>query len=256
MTDEWETKITKVTPNELLIRGYPLDDLIGSITFASGIFLIIRGELPSLAEEKVINAILVSSIDHGVTAPSAVAARTVASCGVPITTAIGAGILAIGDYHGGAGERCFKFLKECLQNRKNGQSLQELAAITVQTVREQKIRIPGFGHRYHSQDPRTIKLLKIADQEKISGVYVNFAQILAKELSDQSQKPLPLNVDGTIGAILADMGFEASTAKAFFAISRIAGLTAHILEEYTQRPVRTIIPSEAKYTGNTKRRLP
>ncbi|WP_455142941.1 citryl-CoA lyase [Candidatus Hodarchaeum mangrovi] len=255
MTEEWETKITKVTPNELLIRGYPLDELIGSITFASGIFLIIRGELPSLREEKVIDAILVSSIDHGVTAPSAVAARTVASCGVPITTAMGTGILAIGDYHGGAGEKCFKFLKETLQKKKNDQSLQNLVATVVQAAREQKIRIPGFGHRYHTKDPRTMKLLKIADQEKISGVYVNLAQLIAKELSYQSQKSLPLNVDGAIGAILADMGFEASTAKAFFAISRIAGLTAHILEEYTQRPVRTIIPSEAKYTGNPKRNL-
>ncbi|MHA1512662.1 MAG: citryl-CoA lyase, partial [Candidatus Hodarchaeales archaeon] len=81
MDKEWTTEITKVSPNELLLRGYPLDELIGSISYAAGIFLTIKGFLPSHQEERVINAILVATMDHGVTAPSAVTARTVASCG-------------------------------------------------------------------------------------------------------------------------------------------------------------------------------
>ncbi len=72
----------------------------------------------------------------------------------------------------------------------------------------------------------------------------------------QYNRQLPLNVDGAIGALLADMGFEARLGKAFFAISRVSGLTAHILEEFSQRPVRTIIPSDAKYTGEEKRQIP
>ena len=253
MGKTWETKITSVKPNELLVRGYPLDELIGNISYASGIFLMLCGELPSPSEERVINAILVASIDHGVTAPSAVTARTVASCGVPITTAMASGILAVGDHHGGAGERCMKFLQSEL---KKGDNLALLAKKAVEKVRSEKKRIPGFGHRFHTNDPRTIKLLLVAEEEGISGKHVEFAQLIAKELSKQSGRQLPLNVDGTIGALLADMNFPAELGKAIFAISRITGVTAHILEEVTtQRPMRTIIPEDSSYTGPSERKL-
>ncbi|MHA1994459.1 MAG: citryl-CoA lyase [Candidatus Hodarchaeales archaeon] len=252
----WETKITKVSPNELLFRGYPLDELIGSISYPTGIYLALKGELPTKQEERVINAILVATMDHGVTAPSAVTARTVASCGVPITTALGAGILAVGDHHGGAGEECIKFLKNAFRMQEKDQSLSELAKNVVTEAKKKKQRIPGFGHRFHTDDPRTKKLLHVASEEGISGKFVELAKIIATELTLQSSRPLPLNVDGAIGALLADMGFEAAIGKAFFAISRITGLTAHILEEFAQRPVRTIIPSEAKYTGVEKRKIP
>lgn len=254
MRKEWETKITRVKPNELLIRGYPLDELIGDISYASGIYLMLRGELPSLSEERIINAILVASMDHGVTAPSAVTARTVASSGVPITTAIAAGILAIGDHHGGAGERCMQFLQKELKKEEMSNPA-ELARSVVERTRKERIRIPGFGHRFHANDPRTTKLLQIAKDANISGKYVEFAQLIAQELSHQSGRSLPLNVDGAIGALLADMGFVPELGKAFFAISRITGLTAHILEEITtQRPMRTIIPSDAFYSGPEERK--
>ena len=252
----WETKITKVSPNELLLRGYPLDELIGTKSYAATIYLALKGELPSKQQERVINAILVATLDHGVTAPSAVAARTVASCGVPITTAMSAGILAVGDHHGGAGERCIKFLKSTYESQEDNQPLTELAKQAVIRSKQKKQRIPGFGHRFHTDDPRTKKLLQVASQEGVSGKFVELAKLIATELSAQSKRPLPLNVDGAIGALLADMGFRAELGKAFFAISRITGLTAHILEEYAERPVRTIIPSEAEYTGEEKRPVP
>ena len=157
MNQNWETKIAKAAQNEILIRGYSLDELISTISYAAGIYLMIRGNLPSFQEERVINAILVATMDHGVTAPSAVAARTVASCGVPITTAMGAGILAVGDHHGGAGELCIKFLKIAFKTQEKGQTLSKLAKKVVTQAKKQKQRIPGFGHRFHTDDPRTKK---------------------------------------------------------------------------------------------------
>ena len=98
--------------------------------------------------------------------------------------------------------------------------------------------------------------MEIAKEENIIGIHVELALLIAEELSNQSGRNLPLNVDGAIGALLADMNFEKQTGKAFFAISRITGLTAHILEEYRERPVRTVVPSKAKYSGHEKRHLP
>ncbi|MHA1215061.1 MAG: citryl-CoA lyase [Candidatus Hodarchaeales archaeon] len=255
MGKQWETKITKVSPNELLVRGYPLDELIGSISYAESVFLLLKGRLPNNSESHMFEAILVSSIDHGVTAPSAVTARTVASCGVPITTAMSAGIMAVGNYHGGAGEQCMEFLKEALNIRKEKQPLEELATEVVRKAKENKKRIPGYGHRFHTHDPRTKRLLEIAGKEGINGDHIQLAQLISDELTRQSGRELPLNVDGAIGAILADMGFEPSIAKAIFAISRIAGLTAHVIEEFSNRPVRTIIPGDAIYTGPEKRSI-
>jgi citrate synthase len=250
---KWETTITKVTPNELLIRGYPLDELIGSISYAAGIYLLLKGDLPSSGEENMINAILVSTMDHGVTAPSAVTARTVASSGVPITTAMGAGILSIGDHHGGAGEMCMKYLRRAFDSTDEEMTIPEIAQKVVTDSRTKKERIPGFGHRFHKADPRTTKLIEIANNENIGGKFLELAQQISIELSTQSGKKLPLNVDGAIGAILGDMGFKADLGKAFFAIARISGITAHILEEFDERPVRTIIPDEARYSGPKKR---
>ncbi len=249
MSDPWETKITRVKSNELLIRGYRLDELIGEINYGKGIFLLLTGRMPSQAEERVFNAILVSTMDHGVTAPSAVTSRTVASCGVPITTAMAAGVLAVGDHHGGAGERCMRFLQDILKENPDNLTLAELAENAVKKTKAEKVRIPGFGHRFHTKDPRTEKLLEIAKKENIMGKYTSLALLIADELKKQSGRNLPLNVDGAIGALLGDMGFPPEVGKAIFAISRISGLTAHILEEYNERPVRTIIPSEASYTG-------
>jgi citrate synthase len=135
-------------------------------------------------------------------------------------------------------------------------NLATLAKNVVEKTRKDKIRIPGFGHRFHTNDPRTTKLLQIANETKIGGIYVEFAQLIAKELSNQSGRSLPLNVDGAIGALLADMGFAPELGKAFFAISRITGLTAHILEEIsTQRPMRTIVPEDSVYSGKSERKL-
>ncbi|NHJ01605.1 MAG: citryl-CoA lyase [Candidatus Heimdallarchaeota archaeon] len=255
MADPWETKITEVKPNKLSIRGYKLDDLIGNVSYTMGIFLLLRGRLPSESEQKVFNAILVATMDHGVTAPSAVAARTVASCGVPITTALAAGILAVGDYHGGAGEQCMRYLQTILLNKPENQSLPELAERAVKSSRERKERIPGYGHRYHTDDPRTKKLLEIAKESNIIENYTTLALLIENELQKQSGRILPLNVDGAIGALLGDMGFPPEVGKAIFAISRITGLTAHVLEELKERPVRTIIPEQAKYTGPQNKKI-
>lgn len=251
----WETKITRIKPNELLVRGYKLDKLINdNISFSTLIYLVLQNRMPNKAEERLFNAILVSSIDHGTTAPSAVTARSVASCGVPVTTAIAAGITAIGDFHGGAGEKCMLILQDALKSVEeetiSNEKFNEIAKTVVTEYRKKKKRIQGFGHRIHTKDPRAMALLKIASEEGLKGKYTKLAIAIQDELNHQTGKTLNLNVDGMIGALLADMGFDPMIAKAIFAISRISGLTAHIHEEVTtQRPMRTIIPKDAVYTG-------
>ncbi|MEO0184355.1 MAG: citrate/2-methylcitrate synthase, partial [candidate division WOR-3 bacterium] len=108
----WKSGITKIEPNHIVTKGYRQEDLIGNIPFASAFFLLIKGRLPDDKEARMIDAIITSSIDHGTTPPTTHAARIVASAGVPLPTAVAAGILAVGDVHGGAIEDAARILQD------------------------------------------------------------------------------------------------------------------------------------------------
>jgi len=127
---KWTTKITKVEPNHLVTKGYRQEDLIGNIPFPHVVYLLLKGELPSNEHGKMIDAILTACIDHGVTPPTAMASRVVASGGVPLPTAVAAGVLSIGDAHGGAIEKGAKFLQEGIARmNEEGKSIDEIAKI-------------------------------------------------------------------------------------------------------------------------------
>ena len=255
---EWTTKITKVEPNHLVTRGYRQEDLIGNIPFAHVVYLLLKGELPSREHGRMMDAIITACIDHGVTPPSSIAARVVASGGVPLPTAVAAGILAIGDAHGGAIEKGAKFLQEGITRMKEeGKTIEEIAKILVKETRERKERILGFGHRVHTSDPRTKKLFTLAEELSIAGEHVELSKAIEKELEVSTGRKLPINVDGAIAAIISDMGFDWRLGKAFFLIGRVAGLVAHVYEEQTMfKPMRKLVEVPAIYDGIEERDLP
>src|SRR5205823_3703363 len=112
MSEFWKTAISQVKPNEILVRGYPIEQLTRHCSFGEVVYLLLTGELPKGNEGKLVEAILVSCCDHGLASPSVDAVRFVASCGVPLQTAVAAGVSAIGDVHGGAIEPCGRMLQK------------------------------------------------------------------------------------------------------------------------------------------------
>ncbi len=253
----WETKITDVAPNRIRLRGYPIDNLMGRVSYCEAFFLAITGELPRPEHGRLLDAILVSSVDHGVTPPSATAAMTIASTGSPLNAAIAAGVLAISRFHGGAIEGCMEVLTQAVAKTQTcGLSVEKAARGVVQENKEARRRIPGFGHRYHTDDPRTRRLFELAKEEGVWGRYLDMAVAIEKALFEASGKRLPINVDGAIGAVLCEMGIDPKIANAFFIVSRLPGLVAHIHEEMTtQKPMRRIVPADARYTGPGERRI-
>ena len=113
-SDRWQTAITSIAPNTILIRGFPVDELMGRLSFADAVYLLLMGELPTPAIGRMLNAVLVSTVDHGVTPPSTLAARNVATSGAPLKDSVAAGILAFGPHHGGDIESCMRFLDQGL----------------------------------------------------------------------------------------------------------------------------------------------
>jgi citrate synthase len=264
MADElhWESAITDVRPNELRLRGFRLDDLMGRATFAEVVWLALRGELPTPAEGRVFEAILVSSIDHGATPPSCLAAITAASTGAPLNASVAAGILSINRVHGGAGEEALELFRAAAArlggpDGLDGPDAADVARAVVAEARAQKRRLPGFGHRIHTNDPRAVRLLALAEAEGVAGVHVALARALEGALGAQGAKPLPLNVDGAIAAVLGDMGFAPELALGLFLLARVPGLMAHVREERErQKPMRRIHPSDHGYDGPPPRELP
>ena len=254
---KWKTGITKVEPNKIVTRGYPQDELIGNVPFSHVVYLILKGKLPSENEGKMIDAILTACIDHGVTPPSSQAARVVASGGVPMPTAIAAGLMSIGDFHGGAIEKGALFLQEGVKRMKEeGKGIEEMAAILVKESKESKKRILGFGHRIHTDDPRTKKLLNLAEELGIAKDHVALSKAIAVELEKSLGKKLPINVDGCVAALISDMDFDWRLGKAFFLIGRAAGLTAQVYEEISrEKPMRRMWSADVEYDGPEERKV-
>src|SRR5256712_11149230 len=122
------TAITRVEPNRVAVRGYDIAELMGRVSFSAAVHLILTGELSSDAIGRLIDGILVASIDHGATPPSALAARTVASTGASLSASVAAGIMSINRHHGGAIEDCARQLKAIADRATNESTSMEEAA--------------------------------------------------------------------------------------------------------------------------------
>ncbi len=250
----WKTAITDIGPGRIKVRGYDIADIMDKLTFAETVYLILRGELPDEKQGRMMEAILVSSIDHGPTPPSVLGARTVMSGGNSLNAAVAGGVLVIGDTHGGAIEQSARILQEWAQ--KQG-STDKLAAELVADLKTRKARMPGFGHRLHTTDPRTVKMFEIAASLDFSGRHSDLAKAVERELERTSGRKLPINVDGAIAAVISDMGFDWRLGKGFFIISRVPGLIAHAYEEKTtQRPMRNLGDTNFEYSGPPERKIP
>jgi len=256
MSETWYTQISEVKPNEIRLRGYRIDELMGKVTFSEGIYLALKGELPSPEITRLLDAIFVSSIDHGVTPPSALATRTATSTGAPINAAVAAGILSINDFHGGAIYNCMGVIEEGLQRvKKQDEPVEKVGIEIVQEYLAGKKRMAGFGHRLHTADPRTARLFDLAEDTGIAGIGVALLKALQAGFR-QAGKDLPINVDGAIAGILVDLEIPRDLANAFFIIPRVPGLVAQFYEERTtQRPMRYIDPTSSQYNGHENRDL-
>ncbi|MFC5161652.1 citrate/2-methylcitrate synthase [Nonomuraea angiospora] len=112
VTGWWATAISDISPGVIRLHGYPVEQLIGRLSFADTIWLMLRGEVPSPGQSALFEAALVSGVDHGPQAPSIAAARMAATCGVGLNTAVATGVGLLGDVHGGAGQECMAVLAD------------------------------------------------------------------------------------------------------------------------------------------------
>jgi citrate synthase len=265
IAEYWSTSISDISPGKISFCGYPIQELIGHVSFPSMVWLLLRGDLPSKRQAALLEAAMVSSVDHGPHAPSIAVSRIAISTGLPLNGAMASAINCLDDVHGGAGEQCVELYDEVLRKQDAGLSLEAAAVTAIDAfVAEHGKYLPGWGHRFHPVDPRVEPLMALVDQARrdgeVSGRYAAASRAITHEMQRRrGGRLLPLNIDGVTAVIYGELGFDAPLARGIFCLSRAVGILAHGWEqkkrnERNKGPIpRTF---DYDYTGPSRRKVP
>lgn len=254
----WASALTETSAEGIRVRGFDLLELIGAVPFASVVHLLYVGELPSPTAAKLLDALMVASIDHGPGTPSVLTARTAASGGSSFQAASAAGLLAMGQFHAAAVGDAMGAITSVAERARDGVEIGEAATEVVTECRREGRRLPGFGHRQHTErDPRADRLFSMARDLGVEGTHIDATIALEDALSESVGRRLPINIDAVYAAVLAEIGFPAELANAVFIASRMTGVMAHVAEELgSMPPMRRIDPVAHTYGGPPPRPIP
>ncbi|MDJ0825878.1 MAG: citryl-CoA lyase [Rhodobacter sp.] len=232
VADWWRTAIIDMAPGRIAIRGRPIEDLIGTVGFAQMIWLMLRGEMPTDGQARLLEHALVAAVDHGPQAPSIATARMAVTCGAALNQAMASAVNMLDDIHGGAGEQAVELYHRI---EASGDLAGEVAL-----WRETRGRyLPGFGHRFHTPvDPRAPRLMALVREAAAAGVcsgrFAAIAEAVERFLGEAAGKPVPMNIDGATAVIYAELGFAPPLARGLFCLSRSVGILAHAWEQMGQ----------------------
>jgi citrate synthase len=230
------------TMGRLTAGGGPIapDPVLGH---AANFLYMLTGERPSALATRAFDIALILHADHELNA-STFAARVAAATLTDIHSAIVAAIGTLkGPLHGGANAEVMKLLLEI------GPSAgPDKAEEVVRAKLARKEKIPGFGHRvYHTEDPRATHLRQMSrDLGKRAGQNMWFDMSQRIEALVKSEKKLNPNVDFYSASTYHVLGIPIDLFTPIFAVSRISGWTAHVLEQYANN---RLIRPRAEYIG-------
>ncbi|MBS0446898.1 MAG: citryl-CoA lyase [Proteobacteria bacterium] len=255
--DKWRTAIAYGDRHAVVLRGYDLQELVGVVGFAEAWLLLATGELPPPGHAKLLDAMMVSVLDHGIV-PSSIVTRYLASAGSPLQAAVAGGVMAFGDTYGGACEQLGEQLAKHVPEVRAGRETDAQAADAI--VRHffgLGRKVPGYGHALHPEgDPRVPRLYRIADANGVTGEHSRLAFAVEEALLRAKGRRLPMNQDGALGALGLDMGLDWRLLRALAFMPRSAGLAVHALEEMTRESGWRHVPDEEiTYDGPPRRPL-
>jgi citrate synthase len=264
-TTWWETSISDIKKNEIIIRGYPIEELIGTISYTQMLYLLLCGEILSEKKAKLLESVLVAGADHGPRAPSIAAARMAATCGISFNSCVATGINMLGDVHGGAVEKAMHLFYETgsLLDTHPEKELSSIVAEKFVLFQREGKKLPGFGHQLHDDDPRVRRLYELAqrfiEEGEIEGRYLAIAEAYRTQLERAKGKKITMNIDGVAAAIQCELSIPAEAAKGIFALSRGMGIVAHAFEELQNGVlIKGPCPNRddlVRYSGPAKRHL-
>ncbi len=240
VSDWWTTEIIDMAPGQIRLRGNPIEDLIGNVSFPQMIWLMTRGELPTPKQADLLECALVAAVDHGPQAPSIAAARMAVTCGLNLNGAMASAVNMLDDVHGGAGEQAVKLYGWIDAAVLGGLDVNTAAEQMIDRWQTERTKyVPGFGHRFHTpEDPRAPRLLGLvaqaAEAGTVNGKFGQIGQAVQDVLNTRRGRPIPMNIDGATAVIYAELGFAGPLARGLFCLSRSVGIIAHAWEQMQQ----------------------
>ena len=260
-TEWWSTEIIDMKPGVVRFRGFPIEQLIGAVSFPQMIWFMLRGEMPSSEEAALLEAALVSAVDHGPQAPSIAISRMAVTCGLPLNGAMASAINVLDDVHGGAGEQCMELYADIDRLTQQGTGFDQAVAAGLDAFVAARGKIvSGFGHRFHPIDPRSPRLLALVDEARakgtVTGRFADIGRGVEAEMERRKGRRIPMNIDGATAVIYSELGFSAPLGRGLFILSRSVGILAHAWEQSQQGgrikgPMPPGIPY--KYMGHPER---
>jgi citrate synthase len=200
VADWWSTSVTRIAPGEVEHRGVPVQDLIGT-DLVGAMWFLVRGDRPSPAQARLLEAAMVAAMDHGPQAPSIAVARMAITCGTGTNNAMASAVNTLGDNHGGAGQECVQLLDEIVAEAGDD-APSTVARAVVARWRERSPYLPGFGHRFHPRDPRRDPLLtrvrQAVDDGTVAGRHLDAALAVEALLAEGRERPAQQGPDPPI----------------------------------------------------------
>jgi len=235
---DWlRSSIGSSTPDSITLAGRDLPaDIMGRLSLTELAYLLLAHREPTPGERRLLDAVLVSLADHGLT-PSALAARlTYTGAPESMQGAIAAGLLGAGSVLLGPTGDTARFLHDTIRDHADGRfdddTLQRIARVAVEELIAAGERIPGLGHSIHrDEDPRTPRLYQLAEAEGLLGPHLRLLRFVADAQAEIRGRRLVINGAGAGGALLIDLGVPPGSVRGFVLIARTAGLVAHLAEE-------------------------
>ena len=229
------TEIGYATVDDIYIRGLNIaEKILDEMDFVDLIYLLLTGKKPEQRTKGMLNALLITGSDHGLT-PSSISARlTFHGAPEALQGAVASGLLGAGNHLLGAMQTCTELLTENiggLTEESSKEAFLERADSIIDTYKKNNRPITGMGHPIHvNGDPRTPKLRVIAEKYGYYGRHWMLMDAICEMLKRRG-KNLPLNGVGAYGSCVADMGLDPRIGRGLAIIGRAAGLLGHILEE-------------------------
>jgi citrate synthase len=254
-TPYWTTAVSDVDDTDVFVRGYPLREVIGRLSFAAATFLLVRGRLPTPGEAEMMDAILCAVLDYSLQKPGTVAARYCVSANPSMAAGIATAVLATGEYTL-APEAAGRFVAETYaEHLAAGRDRDASAARLVARLRAEGRRVPGFGHpNFRCIDPRAQRLKRVAETTGVWGEVCAWYEAVHQAFIRAAGKPdLVINDVGMMAAILCQMGFSPPEMTGIALISSLPGVVAHVSEEMeTKVRIRVVPDAIAGYRRERK----
>lgn len=253
----WKTSISDIEPTVVHARGYDVNQLMGRVSFATTCYLMIRGMLPTRSQERMLDALLNSTIDYGLKKPGTAAARYCVSGNPNMQAGLATAVLSAGEYTLAPEDAGNFILDSYAQYKASGQDLNSFAVTYVAGLRARKARVPGFGHpNFKGVDPRSERLKSIAVEEGVWGEPCEWYEAVHRAFKQAVNKPdLPINDVGMTAALFAQLGFTPAEMTGIAVMATLPGVIAHISEELNSGIRIRSIPDETVQYERVRRDL-